>query len=183
MKNRRTSWLLGIVFVALAALAIAVSVVRQSNTPPPVYATEMPQVFPGVDQTQITRIEIENHLNGKAVTLVKRPGDWEGKDKDGQPVQVNPGQVARMLQILATLRYNRIMEGSDVKAFGLADDGYFIVRFDAGGSYVLTVGDQNSDHSLVFVQNAANGPVLQVSQPQMAVLLTMVATAPGAPAN
>ena len=183
MKNRRTSLLLGIIFVVLLGLTVAVNVTRQNNAPPLEFPTAPPLVFPDVEQTQITRIEMENHLNGKSITLVKQPGDWEGKDKDGQPIQVDYGQIARMLQVLATLRYNRIMEGSDVKAFGLTAGGYFLVRFDAGRSYTLTVGDQNSDHSFVFIQRAPDEPVLQVSAPQMSVLLAMVATTPGGPVN
>lgn len=49
-------------------------------------------------------------------------------------------EVARLIQILASLRYNQIMEGSDLSAYGLTNGGIFTVRFEAGASHTLHVG-------------------------------------------
>src|SRR5258708_17340140 len=50
------------------------------------------------------------------------------------------------------LYYNCNMEGSDVKAFGLAN---------SGRSIPLIIGDQNYLPSVVFIQRATNESVLQ----------------------
>ena len=118
-------------------------------------------------------VEID-HAQGIQITLVKAPGGWQGTDKNGKPVEVDPGQPPRMIQILSSLRYNRIMEGSDVKAFGLADGGMFSVSFDAGRSYTLLVGDLNSDSSSAFVQRGVGSAILQVPAQSMFTLLAPV---------
>ena len=57
-----------------------------------------------------------------------------------------------MILNLLTLRYNRVMEASDVKTFGIADGESFVVRLDAGKSYLLCVGGSNSDPSHAYIQ-------------------------------
>jgi len=82
-----------------------------------------------------------------------------------------------MLQILSSLRYNRIMEGSDVKAFGLADGGMYSVSFDAGRTYTLLVGNLNSDSSFAFVQRGVGTAILEVQAQSIITLLGPVWTA------
>ncbi len=171
IKGRTTLLLLGI-FLALAAVAYVQSTTQQPiQVLPP---TAQLEVFPGVEATQITRIELENHRTGKKVTLIKVVGGWQATDEKGTAVQLDPGQLPRMLQILSTLRYNRIMEGSDVKAFGLADGGLYSVSFDAGRAYTLLVGDLNSDSSFAFVQPGVDASVLQVPAQSILTVLAPV---------
>jgi hypothetical protein len=107
--------------------------------------------------------------------MVKAPGDWLGADQNGKTLALYLAHVTRMIQILATLRYNRVMEGSDVKAFGLADGGSFVIRFDAGGAaYTLHVGDLNSAQTYSYVQRGDGGPVVQVPARDAAMLVRMV---------
>jgi uncharacterized protein DUF4340 len=176
ISARTTRWLI-VVFVALLGLVYVLNLARQNAVVRIPYPTPQPELFPGIEQTQITRIEVENRVDKRKLTLVKAPGDWIGADQNGKTVPVDLVQVTRMIQILPTLRYNRIMEGSDVKAFGLADGGYFIVRFDAGGtSYVLHVGDVNSAQTYSYVQPGDSGPVLQIPARDAAMLVRMVAS-------
>src|SRR5262249_38679072 len=133
--------------------------------------------FPGVVATQITRMEIANRSNGKKATFVKVPGGWQVTDEKGSPLQMEVAQPPRMLQILSSLRYNRIMEGSDVKAFGLADGGMYSVSFDAGRTYTLLVGNMNSDSSFAFVQRGVGTVILEVPAQSIITLLGPVWTA------
>ena len=175
MTGSRTTQVLIVAFVGLLGLAFVFNLARQNAVVRIPYPTARPELFPGIDQTQITRIEIDNLVQNRKLTLVKVPGDWTGTDQTGKNVPVDLAQVTRMIQILPTLRYNRTMEGSDVKAFGLADGGYFIVRFDAGGtSYVLHIGDVNSAQTFSYVQRGDNGPVVQVPARDAAMLVRMV---------
>ncbi len=177
MIGARTTRVLIVVFVGLLGLVYVFNLARQNTAVRIVYPTPQPELFPGIDQTQITRIELENLVDKRRLTLVKVPGDWLGSDQNGKSVQVDMAQVTRMIQILPTLRYNRVMEGSDVKAFGLADGGYFVVRFDAGGAtYTLHVGDVNSAQTYSYVQRGDGGPVLQIPARDAAMLVRMVAS-------
>jgi Domain of unknown function (DUF4340) len=172
-KSRSTLLLLGI-FIVLVVVAAAVNGTRQNNQNQVQLPITQTEIFPGVEPTQITRIALENHTTGHKVLMVKVPGGWQATDEKGQSVKIDPGQPPRMLQILSSLRYNRVMEGSDVKAFGLADGGIFSVSFDAGRSYTLLVGDVNSDSSFAFVQPGVGSAVLQVPAQVMASLLAPV---------
>jgi hypothetical protein len=175
MTSAHTTRLLIVVFLALLGVVALVQLNRPADTPAP---TVLPMLFPGIGPTQITRIELENHMTGQKLTLVKVPGDWTGTDEKGRPVPVDLNRVTRIIQILPTLRYNRMMEGSDVKAFGLADGGLFVVRFDAGGStYTLHVGDLNSALTYAYVQRGDDGPIGQILATDANTLTTLVRTA------
>jgi hypothetical protein len=161
MTSAHTTRLLIGVFLALLGVAALVQINRPADVPSP---TALPDLFSGIEPTQITRIELENHMTGQKLTLVRVPGDWTGTDEKGQPVPVDLNRVTRIIQILPTLRYNRIMEGSDVKVFGLADGGLFVVRFDARGTtYTLHIGDLNSALTYAYVQRGDDGPIGQIA--------------------
>jgi hypothetical protein len=175
MTGVRSTRLLIVIFVGLLGAAYLLNLARQTSVVPIAYPTPLSEVFPGIEQTQITRMEVENRLDGRKVSMVKAPGDWIGADQNGKTIALDLAQVTRMIQILPTLRYNRVMEGSDVKAFGLADGGSFVIRFDAGGtSYTLHVGDLNSAQTLSYVQRGDSGPVVQVPARDAAILVRMV---------
>jgi hypothetical protein len=174
MIKQRGTLILVVIFLALAVIAFVLDSTQKANQVQLQPPTAQPELFSGVEATQITRMELENHTNGRQVTLVRVPGGWQGTDKNGKPVQVDPGQPPRMLQILSSLRYNRVMEGSDVKAFGLADGGMFSVSFDAGRSYTLLVGDLNSDSTSAFVQRGIGSAIVQVPAQSMITLLAPI---------
>jgi hypothetical protein len=175
MNNTRSTRILIVVFFALLGLTYVVNQSRQNVAPP--NPTEMPAVFPGIDATQITRMVVENRTNKKKITLIRVPGDWQATDENGNSVSANLNQVTRMIQILPTLRYNRVMDGSDVKAFGLAGGGSYAVTFDAGGtSYALNVGDLNSAGTFSYVQRGSDGPIMQVPSREIVTLISMVVT-------
>ena len=174
MLNRRSTVLLVIVFVALAAVAYFLGQAQQTLHPAPPSPTDAPLVFPGIDPAQITRIEVENVKNGLKVTLVKQADGWQGKNEKGWSVEARPRQIADMIQNLPTLRYNRVMEGSDVQAFGFVGGGFLVVKFDAGASYLLRVGDLNSDQSYAYVQRGADPAVLQVPYKPLSLIIAAI---------
>ncbi len=179
MKHFRTTFLLVLLFAGLLGASLLLNPTRQvASTPPP---TTFPEVFPGVAQTQITQITLERRSTGRKISMTRVPGDWTASDENGHPVQVDLNQVARMLQILSTLRYNRVMEGSDVQPFGLSDGGLFIVNFDAGAHHTLHIGDLNSDLTYTYIQRESEVSILQVPAVQVATLIRMVNDQSGTP--
>ncbi len=86
-----------------------------------------------------------------------------------------------MIQFLPTLRYNRVMEGSDVQAFGLSDGGILIVSFEVGARYTLHIGDLNSDLACSHVQREPDVYIPQVPAVPVATLLHLVNDQPGTP--
>jgi hypothetical protein len=179
MKSFGTTKLLGLIFVGMVSLLALVNLSRQ-NTAAQVLPPTIPQViFPDVAQTQISRITVESRLSGRKITLTKVPGDWTATDEKGASVQADLNQVTKMLQILPTLRYNRVMEGSDVKAFGLSDGGIFVVSFEAGVQYTMHIGDLNSALTYSYVQRDSEPRILQVPAVEVATLVRMVADQPG----
>jgi len=163
-------------------LALAYFVNRAQ--PPHAIPTAMPEVFPGINPTDITRIEVENVGNKHKYLLVRAPGEWKGTDENGKDVEVDPGQVTRMIQAISTMRYNRIMEGSDVETFGLNNGGVFMVRFDAGSSsYTLRIGETNSARTHSFVQRGQDPAVLQVPVDQIIELIRLVVEPAGSDAT
>ena len=176
MLKNRTTLLLIVLFVGLLAVVYVVNQAEQQNAPAVSFPTVPPLIFPGVDSRQITHIELENTILKRKIVLDKVPGDWVGKDIDGKPIQVDLAQVTRMIQILATLRYNRVLEASDLKAFGLADGGLFVLRFSVGDtSYTLRVGNPNSAQTYSYIQRGDGGPVVQADLQQVAQLVRLVA--------
>jgi hypothetical protein len=180
MMNANTTRLLVVLFLGMLALAYFVNQAQPTRPVP----TPMPEVFPGVDATEITRIEVENTESKQQYTLVRVPGEWTGTDENGNSVEVDLGQVTRMIQAISTMRYNRVMEGSDVAAFGFKNGGVFVVRFDAGSSsYTLRIGETNSARTHSFVQRGDDPTVLQVPAEQVIELIRMVLRPAGSTAT
>ena len=109
------------------------------------------------------------------LTLIRSAGGWSGTDENGKPFDVDLPQVTRMIQILASLRYNRIMEGSDLNAFGLANGGVFTVRFEAGACYTLHVGNPAPTGTDAYVQVNDDPKVYLANFTEVASLVSMVA--------
>jgi hypothetical protein len=174
MRNFGATKLLLLAFVGLLGVMALVNQARQNAASPLPTRAMVQNVFPDITQTQITRMTVENRQIGKKAILVKVPGDWLGTDEKGSKIQVDLNQVTRMLQILSTLRYNRVMEGSDVQAFGLSDGGLFVVSFEAGASYTMHIGDLNSALTFAYVQRDTEKSILQVPAEQVNTLVLMV---------
>jgi hypothetical protein len=168
-----------VVFAALLGLAALIGVAQRSAGPQatarPV-ATAIPFVFPEVETTQITLIELENRRTGQKLKLTKVPGDWLAENERGAKVNVDLTQMPPILQILATLRYNRIIGSSELENFGLADGGRFIVRFTAGATYTLHIGNDNPDQTMTYIQRGENSPVLLVNAEPVVTLEEMLAS-------
>lgn len=170
MNAKTTRWL-AVLFLVMIALAYFVNQAR----PPRATPTPLPEVFPGVAPTDIKRIEVENVASKHKYTLVRLPGEWKGTDENGKNVEVDLNQVTRMIQAISTMRYNRIMDGSDVETFGLKNGGVFVVRFDAGAaSYTLRIGEINSARTHSFVQRGDDPTVLQVPVDPIIELVRLV---------
>src|SRR4051794_17144464 len=100
MNGFNTTRLLGIVFVGLLGV-FALFGLSQHNTPvEALHAPQDPEIFPGIDPTQITQISVENRQSGRKVTLIKVPGDWTATDEKGAALKPDLNLVAKMLQIL-----------------------------------------------------------------------------------
>lgn len=166
--------LLIVVFVGLLAAAFVITLIRQNSKPMPVLSSgESGYLFPDVQTTQITRIELENTQTGQKLFLEKIPGDWRGTDENGREVQVDLIQLPGLLQIISTLRYNRVMDELDVERFGLAESGLFVVRFEAGQEWhTLYVGEINPAGSNAYLRVASK--VYLASAQEVAVLVRMV---------
>ncbi|MCC7447468.1 MAG: DUF4340 domain-containing protein [Anaerolineae bacterium] len=163
MNTTRTTRILIVIFVALLGVAYLVNQARRRSAPTPPPVPVALYVFPGVEPTQITRIELENHMIKRTLTLERIPGGWKGTDDKGAEVPVDLNQATRIIQILSSLRYNRVLEGSDVKAFGLADGGLFMVRFIASNkTYTLHIGDLNSALTSAYARRSDSEPVIQI---------------------
>jgi hypothetical protein len=174
--NAKTTRLLIGVFLGMLVLAFMVNQARPARPVP----TPMPEVFPGIAPTDITRIEVENVKAKQRYVLVRAPGEWKGTDANGNDVEVDLRQITRMIQAISTLRYNRIMEGSDVATFGLENGGVFVVRFDAGSSsYTLRIGETNSARTHSYIQRGDDPAILQVPVEQLIELVRMVVAPTG----
>ena len=171
-----------VIFVGVLALAFLFTVSQQKPPPTiePTFLTGRPTqrspfLFPEVQATLITRIVLDDPGGKHQLTLVRVPGTWTGTDESGKAFDVDLPQVTRMIQILASLRYNRIMEGSDLSSFGLSNGGVFTVRFEAGASYTLHVGTPTPTGTDAYVQVNDDPKVYLASFADVASLVSMVA--------
>jgi hypothetical protein len=177
ISGPRTARVLLVILAGLLILAAIINLMRPGITPvAPPAPTALPLVFAGVEATAITDIVLEDRRTGFRVTLNRVPGDWLGTDEEGRPLTVDLPEVARLLRVLSTLRYNRAVDGSALEAYGLSEGGWFIVQFQAGDSYTLHIGDDNPDRSLTYVRRGAEGPVLLVSADAVAILTRTLAS-------
>ncbi len=111
MRRWRPTLLIGLVFGGLLVFSLLLNSARQQKIPI-ITATPLTsaELFPAVQPSDITRITVTDHVTGRSVTLKRVPGDWQGVDGQGTPAPVDLPNVTRMIQILGTLRYNRVLE-------------------------------------------------------------------------
>jgi len=179
--NTRTVRLLIALFVVLMGIIAVLQVIRRNAVQQqsvPTATAASPYVFPVVETTTISRIELENRRTGRKLIFTKVPGDWLGQNEKGASVDVNLTYMPTLLQILATLRYNRIINGTQtLESFGLSNGGWFVVKFKAGADYVLRFGDNNPDGSQTYVQASigqTDSPILQVASEAPSTLASIV---------
>jgi Domain of unknown function (DUF4340) len=154
-------------FFALMISVVLINVARQVATrnqptqPPPV-----PYLFPRVRAQDISAIIIRDNKDGGQITLSKLPGDWKATSKEGAVLPMNLASMPQILQALANLRYNSVIENvTDFGAFGLAESGLYTVQFKATIDYALRLGNTTPDGQSVYVwrEGAAEGAVFVVS--------------------
>ncbi|MCS6869991.1 MAG: DUF4340 domain-containing protein [Anaerolineae bacterium] len=170
--QRRTVVVLFAIFSALLGIA---ALAFPRRVPPNVQpsATLIPYVFPRVMPAQITRIDLEDRRDSAKpakITLIKVAGDWQALRGSNELSLPDLTKVARLLNGLASLRYNRIIDNASVEAFGLADGGRYVIRFVADRTYTLHIGDNSPDQTLAYVQRDDSKAVLLVSAEQVAAL-------------
>lgn len=169
--NRRMTWLIALVFGGLLALSVLINVARQSQrsaAPPP--TIDEGALYPDVQPAAITRIVIRDAATGTKLTLVKVPGEWRASDANGTSRPIDNAQVAKMIQLLATLRYNRTLQEQDVSVYGLAGDGKVSIDFDAGTSHTLRVGNPTQVGDATYVQRDADRAVYLVPSAAISIL-------------
>jgi hypothetical protein len=179
MANNRGLRVLIVLFVGAVALSIIYPWLIQrtpGHTEPTIVVppTAIPLIFEGILPTDITRITIESRQTGHSVTLVRIPGNWTATDETGKSISVDLNLVTKMISILPTLRYNRSMNESNLKDFGLADGGEFTVQFEAGRLHTLHIGAISADGTLSYCQRDSESAVLWVSVQPIATLVSIV---------
>jgi len=173
MANRgRTTVILMLVFGGLLTASVWLNLSRRDQPLFSITATPNIELFPQVQPQAITRMTISDSVSGQQVTWTRNGDGWQAVDATGHTVAVNLTNVARMIQILATLRYNRVLEESNVAQFGLTGNGRAIIEFDAGAKtpYRLRIGDQSPYGDLSYVQRDTDPAIYLVSGPELALV-------------
>lgn len=177
VRNRQTL-LLVVFFVVIVLIAFILNQVRRNlEAAVPNPTPSVLYFFAGLEPIDITRIEISNRQAGRKLTLTKVPGGWNGTDASGTAVPVKLTQIPRLLQNLAFLSYNRVMNTSevDVTSIGLANGGQFEVAFTAtGATHTLHIGTINSTQTASYVQVDADSTVYLASLREIASLVALV---------
>ena len=174
MANRgRTTVILLVLFGGLLVASLLINVSRRNQVVFSVTATPDIELFPAVQPENITRMTISDSVTGQRVTWMRDSSGWQAVNATGQSVAVNLTNVARMIQILATLRYNRVLEESNMAQFGLTGNGRAVIEFDAGAKtpYRLRIGDQSPYGDLTYVQRDIDPSVYLVSGPEINLVI------------
>jgi hypothetical protein len=184
LRRFRTTLLFMLIFGGLAMLSALIILTRQSSgshlaiTGTPV-TPQTGYIFTDVEPGKITRISVVDHGTAHTVTYTRVPGDWNVDDSAGKIKASDLPNVARIIQILATLRYNRVLEGSSVAAYGLAGDGKVGIDFDAAGkSYHLRIGEATPYGDTTYVQRGDSPSIYLVQTAVVAILTNALATPP-----
>ena len=174
MANRgRTTVILLVLFGGLLAASVLINVSRRNRAVFSVTATPNIELFPVVQPETITRITISDSASGQRVTWTRDSSGWQAINATGQSLAVNLTNVARMIQILATLRYNRVLEESNVAQFGLAGNGRAVIEFDAGAKtpYRLRIGDPSPYGDLTYVQRDNDASIYLIAGPEINLVI------------
>jgi hypothetical protein len=178
--------LLFAIFFVLLGIGVVLNVLQRGRaaqfSPNATAGTPIPYLYPEVLPTTIVRIAVEDKRAGRRFTLTKIPGNWQAEGVEGQSLKVDLTKLPTILQLLSTLRYNRSIDLTDQESFGLAEGGWFVIRFEAGrSSYTLHIGDNNPDQTLAYVRRGDAGPALAVSAIQAQALVSALQSSVSAP--
>jgi len=179
----RSSAFIVLVFGGLLLFSLLIDNARRQQVPRATAAADTTptavqsgEMFPDVQPAAITRIVVADKIGGRTVTLTRVPGDWQAVDNVGKAAPVDLPNVTRMIQILATLRYNRVLEETSVAAYGLAGDGKVSIDFDAGTTtYHLRIGDSTPEGSLAYIQRGSDPAIYLVSNATLGLLVSALA--------
>lgn len=178
----RTTALIVLVFGGLLGFSLLINVGRRQQARPTLAADITPtrvqsgEMFPEVQPAAISRIVVADKVGGRTVTLTHVPGDWQAVDNAGKIVPVDLPNVTRMIQILATLRYNRVLEETSVAAYGLTGDGKVRIDFDAGTTtYHLRIGGNTPEGSSTYVQRNDDPAIYLASNATLGILINALA--------
>ncbi len=187
-RRFRATALVALIFGGLLGFAALITLTRQPPPRPTNSATSVPitpqtgYIFTDVEPSKITRISVVNHGTARAITYTRVPGDWDVVDSAGKAGAPDLPNVARMIQILATLRYNRTLEESSVVTYGLAGDGKVSIDFDAAGkSYHLRLGEATPYGDTTYVQRGDSPSIYLAQTAVLAILTNALATPPPTP--
>ena len=169
--------LLALVLFGLLAFGGLLSIARKNNLPtlppPVVQSPQSGELFPNAQPDAITRVIVTDETSGLSVTWTKVPGGWQAVRSDGLPVAVDLTNVARMIQILPTLRYNRVLEESNVAQFGLSGQGQAQIEFEMGNGVPnrLRIGNADPSQTSVYVQRGDEPTIYLVPSGPVALVL------------
>lgn len=185
MNRRVLTFVLLAIFIVVVMAAFAVdSLRRQRAVASLTVADVQPYLFPAVETTDVTAITLVNNTTGLRLTLTKIPGGWRGVDGSGDEVSVNFTRIPQILQLLAILRYNRVLQATEQElvTYGLTEPGLFTVDFTAARrSYRLIVGGVNPSKTSSYVQLDPKGSVYMTDYNNIGLLVNLVdANAPTA---
>lgn len=177
--QRRTVIILFVVFIALLG---ASALIFPRRAPPSAGGEPSPTpilyVFPRALPAQITRMDLEDRRDAAKpakITLIKTAGDWQAfRSERDAPSLPDLTKIARLLNGLASLRYNRIIDSTNLEAFGLADGGRYVIRFVADRTYTLHIGSTSPDQTLAYIQRDGSQAILLVPAEQAAALISAV---------
>lgn len=187
--NRRLTLLVALIFGGLLLFSLFLQAVQRDQvislggTQAARFTPGTPQsgvMFSGVEPSAIVKIVIRDSTSGHTLTLAKVPGDWQARDEKGNPATFDLANLSRVIQILGTLRYNRVLVDKNVAAYGLAGDAKVTIQFETGTfNHRLRIGDVVQVSSeFTYVQRDDDGSIYLVPTQTLNVLSGLLAGSP-----
>jgi hypothetical protein len=191
--NRRLTLSIAVIFGGLLLLSLSVAATRQQQvqniaatintrreTTTPVVQDGL--LFPAVQPTDVTSITVRDGQTGRAITLVKEPGNWRATDEKGAAVALSDERLAnlsRVVTIIGTLPYNRVIIDQNLSSYGLAGDTGLTIQFEAGTTHRLKIGTIAQVSGLTYVlRDNDNSTIYLVPTQSLEVLSGLLAGVP-----
>jgi hypothetical protein len=184
--NRRLTVFLAFCFALLLLFLILVNAARREGiraAATAAFTAASPQsglLFPDVEPISITRITVREPATGRQITVRKVPGDWVATDAQGTPTPVDLPRISQVVQILGTLRYNRVIIDQNLTAYGLVGEGRLNVQFALGAApdHLLRVGELAQVSGQTFVQRDSDSAIYLVSTQTLDLVSGLLAGPP-----
>ncbi len=183
--NRRLTITIIAVFGGLLVVSLLLNATRQQqyvnavNTALPAVSPNAGLLYPAVEPSAITKLTLQKA--GQSLTLTRVPGDWRGEDGKGQPVSVNLASIARVIQIVGTLRYTRVIIEPNLAAYGLIGDRAVNLQFEAGQRHKLSIGDLAQVSGFTYVQRDEDPAIYLVPTQSLEAINSLLSGAPPSP--